>query len=109
MKKKSSRITEELLETAKGMHKVGIFDDKAYEKITIRLLKKENKQNVKPITGDEICAMREEAHLSQAAFAWHLNLTKDYISKLERGEKHPTGAILTLLNVIRRRGFKAIL
>ncbi len=33
------RITKELLETAKGMHKVGILDDKAHEKITMRHLK----------------------------------------------------------------------
>ncbi len=41
MKKKPNRITKELLETAKGMQKVGIFDDKTYEKITMRHLGKE--------------------------------------------------------------------
>jgi len=32
MKNNNSRITKELLETAKGMHRVGILDDEAYKK-----------------------------------------------------------------------------
>jgi putative transcriptional regulator len=47
--------------------------------------------------------------MSQAVFAHLLNLTTDYVSKLERGEKRPTGAALALLNVIRRKGIEAIL
>ncbi|MBV8776004.1 MAG: helix-turn-helix domain-containing protein, partial [Alphaproteobacteria bacterium] len=49
------------------------------------------------------------AHLSQAVFARYLNLTADYVSKLERGAKRPTGPTLVLLNVIRRKGIEAIL
>ena len=47
-----------------------------------------------PITGEEIRALREKAHLSQAVFARHLNLTVGYVSQLERGAKRPTGAAL---------------
>jgi DNA-binding transcriptional regulator YiaG len=32
-----------------------------------------------------------------------------YVSQLERGAKHPTGAALVLLDVIRRKGIEAIL
>jgi len=53
--------------------------------------------------------MRESANLSQAAFARYLNLTPGYISQLERGTKQPKGPALALLNVIRRKGFEAIL
>lgn len=38
MKRKTNRITKEFLETAKGMHKVGILDDKTYGKMTKRHL-----------------------------------------------------------------------
>jgi putative transcriptional regulator len=62
-----------------------------------------------PITGEEIRAMREQAHLSQAVFARHLNLTVGYVSQMERGAKRPTGAALVLLNVIRRKGLEVIL
>jgi putative transcriptional regulator len=53
--------------------------------------------------------LREEEHLSQAVFARYLNLTVGYVSQLERGAKRPTGPALVLLNVIRRKGIKAIL
>lgn len=61
------------------------------------------------MTSEEIRALREQAHLSQAAFASYLNLTVGYISQLERGLKTPTGPILVLLNVIRRNGIDVIL
>ena len=61
-----------------------------------------------PIASDEIRAIREREHISQAVFANHLNLTVGYISQLERGLKHPTGALLALLNVVRHKGLNAI-
>jgi putative transcriptional regulator len=45
----------------------------------------------------------------QAVFARHLSVTVGYVSQLERGAKHPTGAALALLNVIRRKGIDVIL
>lgn len=62
-----------------------------------------------PISGTEIRTLREQAHLSQAVFARYLNLTTGYVSQLERGTKQPKGPALTLLNIIRHKGFKAIL
>ena len=108
MKKNHNRITKELLETAKGMHKVGILDDKAHKKITMRHLKGKLPV-IDSMTSEEIRSLREEAHLSQAVFASYLNLTVGYISQLERGLKEPTGAVLTLLNIIRRKGLDVIL
>ena len=66
-------------------------------------------ENVKPIAGSEIRKMRLRAKLSQAAFAGHFNRTRSYISRLEREIKQPKGPALVLLNVIRRKGFEAIL
>lgn len=47
--------------------------------------------------------------MSQAVFARYLNLTVGYLSQLERGVKHPTGAALAILNIIHRKGIEAIL
>jgi putative transcriptional regulator len=107
-KKKPSRLTEALLETADDMRRTGILDSASHEKITLRHLDKANNVG-KPISGDEIRSLRERAHLSQAVFARYLNLTVGYISQLERGAKRPTGPALVLLNVIRRKGIEAIL
>ena len=108
-KKKISRLAAALVETAAGMHKAGLLDKGAYEKITMRHLGPEGAPKVVPITGKQIRTMRERARLSQAVFARYLNVTVGYVSQLERGAKRPTGAALALLNVIKRKGFEAIL
>jgi len=110
-KKTNSRLTKELLETAKGMHKSGVLDDVAYGKITMRHLGRAAMDTpaAEAMTGDDIRAIRERANLSQAVFARYLNLTVGYISQLERGAKRPTGPALVLLNIIRRKGIQAIL
>jgi putative transcriptional regulator len=107
-KETNDRLTRELLEMAEGMHLSGVMSDAAYEKITMRHLQHAGARP-EPLTGDDIRAMRERAHMSQAVFAHLLNVTTGYVSQLERGAKRPTGAALVLLNVIRRKGIGAIL
>ena len=107
--KKTSRLTEALLETAKDMRDTDILGEADYEKITMRHLGMKDKPLIEPLSGEEIRMMREQAHMSQSVFAHYLNLTVGYLSQLERGIKHPTGAALALLNVIHRKGIDAIL
>jgi len=94
---------------AEDQHRIGVMDDATYRKITIRHLGTESLVTAEPISGDEIRTLRERANLSQAAFARYLNLTAGYVSQLERGVKQPKGPALILFNVIRRKGFEAIL
>jgi putative transcriptional regulator len=107
--KKDRRLTQALLETAKDMQQAGILTDEAYGKITMRHLGVKDKIQLEQLTGEDIRAIREQANMSQAVFAHYLNVTVGYVSQLERGTKRPTGAALVLLNVIRRKGIKAIL
>jgi len=107
--KEQNRLTEALLETAQGMHRLGLLDDVEYRQITVRHLGAEPLPTAQPIQGEEIRSLRERANMSQAAFARTLNLSVGYISQLERGVKQPKGPALALLNVIRRKGFEAIL
>jgi putative transcriptional regulator len=107
--KKRSRLSEAILETAGGMRRIGVMDDATYRKITLRELGPQAPITAQPISGEEIRSMRERAHLSQAAFARHLNLTVGYISQLERGARQPKGPALALLNVMRRKGVEVIL
>jgi putative transcriptional regulator len=109
MTRKTSRLTEALLETADDMKRLGIMNKAIHEKITLRHLRKLTPSTAKPISGDEIRKIREQANLSQAAFARFLNLTVGYVSQLERGTKQPKGPALALLNVVRRKGLEAIL
>ena len=108
-RKKLSRLSEALLETAADMHSVGLMDDATYRQITIRHLGPQAPPTAKPISARAIRSMREQANLSQAAFARYLNLTPGYVSQLERGIKQPKGPALALLNVIRRKGLEVVL
>lgn len=106
---KSGRLARALMETAEDMRRAGIMDDAACEKITLRHLGTSRGRRIAPLTGNDIREMRRKAHMSQAVFAYHLNLTVGYISQLEREVKRPTGAALALLNLIRNKGIEAIL
>ena len=109
MAKKLSDLTEAMLETAEGLHRVGLLSDDTYQKITVRHLGPDAPPTAAPISPEEIRGVRERAHLSQAALARYLNLTTGYVSQLERGTKQAKGPALALLNVIRRKGIEALL
>jgi putative transcriptional regulator len=90
------------------MHASGLLTKAAHDKITMRHV------GIAPavkitLTGEQIKALRESCRVSQAVFATYLNLTADYVSKLERGTQRPSGPALVLLDVIRRKGIEAIL
>src|ERR1700760_3949052 len=106
---KPSRLTREMRELAEGMHANGTMDEASYRKITMRDVSTVADATPTPLSGEEIKALRERAHMSQAVFARHLNLTVGYVSQLERGAKRPSGPALVLLNMIRRKGIEAIL
>jgi putative transcriptional regulator len=108
-KKVLGRLAGALVEMAGDQYRLGMMDEATYGKITLRHLGPNAPDTAKPITAAEIRGLRERANLSQAAFARYLNLTAGYISQLERGEKEPRGAALTLFNVIRRKGMEAVL
>jgi putative transcriptional regulator len=72
--KKTSRLAEALLETAKDMRETGILGEAAYEKITMRHLGTHDQPVMEPLTGEEIRMMREQAHMSQSVFARYLNV-----------------------------------
>ena len=108
-KKKLSPLAEAMLETADGLHRIGLMDDADYRKITVRHLGEKAHLMSAPISPKEIRAIRERANISQAAMASMMNLTVGYLSQLERGVKEPKGPSLALLNVIRRKGLEAIL
>jgi putative transcriptional regulator len=107
--KKPRRLTREILEMAEAQRGLGIMDAAMHEKITLRHLGDQAAATAEPMTAEDIRALRERAHVSQAVFARYLNITVGYVSQLERGVKRPTGPALVLLNVIRRKGIEAIL
>lgn len=106
--KKPSRLAREIVEMATAQRRLGVMDEGTWRQITVRHLGLGALPTAEPITGEEVRAVRERAHLSQAAFARYLNMTTGYVSQLERGATQAKGPALALLNVIRRRGIEAL-
>jgi putative transcriptional regulator len=107
--KATSRISQEILDMADDMHRIGIMDGKTHQLITVRHLGRELPPTAEPITAKQIREAREHEHLSQAALARYLNVTVGFVSQLERGTKEAKGPLRALLNVIRLKGIGAIL
>lgn len=82
--------------------------DHVIDKKTMRSFDESCLTPIHDFTGEEIRALREREEVSQTVFAHYLNVTKDYISKWERGEKKPAGPSLKLLSLIERKGLEAI-
>lgn len=85
--------------TAEGLHAAGVMN-----KQTMRRFDDACLTPVRPLSPAEIRALREREGASQTVFARFLNVTPGLISQWERGEKHPQGASLKLLSLVRRHG-----
>ena len=98
-----NRRLEVLHKTAAALHGVG-----ALGKATMRDLDAFCLTKVEELTGEEIQALREREHVSQAIFAHHLNVRTKLVSDWERGVKRPSGPSLKLLALVRAKGLDAI-
>src|SRR5689334_1310850 len=87
-----------IYELADGLFHAGAIDRKTMREFDEACLKP-----VEPLAGDEIRALREREDVSQAIFAMHLNVSKDLVSKWERGAKRPSGPSLKLLNLVKAK------
>jgi putative transcriptional regulator len=99
-----SAIAEAMHETARGMQRVGLIDKTTMREFDLSCL-----TNIEELAPQDITAIREKAGVSQAVFANVLNVTTSLVSKWERGEKHPSGASLKLLSLVKTKGLDAIL
>lgn len=103
------RMRAEILETAKGLRRVGILSDGSVDKITARTIDLASIERLEPPSGAEIVAIRERAHMSQAVFARFLNVGTSTLSQWEREEKRPRGTAARLLAIVKARGVAAII
>jgi putative transcriptional regulator len=90
-------------ETAEDLHAAGVMDKQTTRKFDGACL-----TPVRPLSAQEIRALREREGASQAVFARYLNVTTGVVSQWERGEKYPQGAVLKLLALIARHGLDTV-
>ncbi len=63
---------------------------------------------VKKYSAKEIRRIRLSQHVSQPVFAAYLNVTKSTVAQWEQGEKKPRSTSLKLLDLVDRKGLKAL-
>jgi putative transcriptional regulator len=102
--KRNSRILEEMHETARGLHGVGLISKRRMGEFDALC-----HLDVHEIPPQKIKALREKAHVSQAVFAAVLNTSLSTVQKWEAGDKKPGGPSLKLLNMVERKGLEVLL
>ena len=90
-------------ETAEDLHAAGLVDKKTMRKFDEMCL-----TPIRPLSAEEIRAIRLREGASQAVFARYLNVTTGLISQWERGEKRPQGASLNLVSLVSDKGLAAV-
>lgn len=90
-------------ETVTDLHEIGLVDKRTMKRFDETCL-----TPVRPLSAEEIRQIRLKAQVSQSVFAHYLNVSPGVVSQWERGEKHPAGASLKLLTIVRNRGLEAI-
>jgi putative transcriptional regulator len=101
--KYKSKIFAAIHETAEDFYSGGLIDAK-----TMRDFDKSCLEPIKPLTPSEIAEARTTVGVSQNVFAHYLNVSVGSISQWERGEKHPSGPALKLLDLLRRKGLEVL-
>jgi putative transcriptional regulator len=103
MKKYKSEAAGALHEMMTGFYKAGVISKSTMKEFDERCL-----TPVQKLTPEEIKAIREKEHASQAVFARYLNVSPIVISQWERGERSPSGAALKLLTLVKNKGLDCI-
>lgn len=103
-----ARLRSEIVGMARALNRVGAVKRGELEKTTLRMLGKDALPKVKALSPAEIVDVRKRAGLSQAVLAAFMNVAVTTVSQWERGERHPRGAALKLLHVVKRGGIDAL-
>jgi putative transcriptional regulator len=73
------------------------------KKLTLRKHQVARPKKVPPMGPEAIATLRQSLNVSQAVFADLLNVPKVTAISWEKGRRHPTGAALRLLDLIRKK------
>jgi putative transcriptional regulator len=102
--KTKSPILEAVHETASDLHRLGFIHKRNMHKYDALCL-----APVPDYSSEKIRALRDQLKLSQAVLAAVLNTSLSTVRKWEGGEKHPSGTSSKLLDLLERKGLKAVL
>jgi len=97
------RLRKEMREMARGLYELGAIDGR-----TMREFRSFRVEEPKTYSAYEIKRLRLREKVSQAVFAAYLNTSVSTVQKWEIGEKQPGGPALKLLDLVERKGLKAL-
>lgn len=99
----TSRLLQTLHDTARDFTDIGLIGPQTMREFDAMCL-----PPVKDLTAAEIKSLRLRCQASQAVFAAYLNTSPSTVQKWERGDKHPNGPSLKLLNLVERKGLEVL-
>ena len=98
-----SKILNEIIETAEGLHRAGVMDD-----VTMREFDALTLPEIKQYSAADIKRIRLKNGVSQPVFAAYLNASTSTVRQWEQAKKHPQGTALKLINIIETKGLEAL-
>ena len=99
----NKRLREAIYETARGLHDLGLADGE-----TLREFDASRLPVLKPYGAADIKRLRLKAKTSQSVFSANLSTSVYTVRKWEISGKKPSGPALKLLNIVERKGLKAL-
>jgi putative transcriptional regulator len=97
------RLRKAILDSARGLYELGAIDGK-----TMREFESLGVRAPKAYSAEDIKKLRLKEKASQAVFAAYLNTSVSTVQKWEIGDKTPSGPALKLLDLVDRKGLKAL-
>lgn len=96
-------ILEVVHESVEGLYDAGLVDATTMHEFNAMCL-----TPIESLSPREIKSLRLREKVSQSVFAIYLNTSVSTVQQWERGEKHPRGISLKMLNLIAKKGLQAI-
>jgi putative transcriptional regulator len=100
---KKSRILSEVLESATDLHEAGAISTETLREFDALCL-----PQVPHYSANDIKKIRKANKASQGVFAAYLNVSKATVTAWEQDLKTPSSMGLKLLNIVDRKGLKAL-
>lgn len=100
MKKSILKVVHESVE---GLYDAGLVDATTMHEFNAMCL-----TPIENLSPREIKSLRLREKVSQSVFALYLNTSVSTVQQWERGEKHPRGIALKMLNLIAKKGIQAV-
>src|ERR1700712_4070550 len=99
----SDKLLKALHQTAQGLHQAGTMDA-----MTLREFDVLCRPQIKDYSAAQIKRLRQRSKASQAVFAACLHTSASTVQKWEQGQKRPNGPSMKLLDLVDRKGLKAM-